>query len=216
MTRLKDIKNISNWLSDSPLAKSHLWGKDVELITPVDILTFIKSCDMDCEDSVAVMRCVDVMLIELRRMIAAGHIESLQIEKLEIIEQRLMLSDLREMLSRIDPSFARVISFALLAEMELIDVERLLWSDVRELECSDEMTAALKGLPQNIRSPYVFWEYTAGVAGPIMGSELGVLEATGGSFSWLQRHYKRMVWIDYAGDSEIILGACEQAWGVGE
>lgn len=216
MTQLRDIESISKWLGDSPLADSHMWNKDIEEITPVDVLAFLKLHDMDERGcSVAASRCVDVMLIELRKLIASERVRALQIEKFQRADMRFMLSDLREMLSTINPSFAKVIRFALAAGMELCDAEHLTWKAVSKLRCNPEMEVLLSESPQNIKSPYVFWEYIDGNAEQIIGAELGVLEATGADFSWLQHHYRNMVWIDPVSASATMKRSCADIWGIG-
>lgn len=197
MSTIGELGALPVILSDSLLAKTPLWKREVRTVTPTDLFAFVALYRGSSKyfDAIAETNCV----------VGAGiaALDSGAIDRADFIrfvppKAPFLLSDLYRFLRKLSPMRRRATLFALETKMAPRHVVELGWKDLRKGTMTILAAQIVDAMPRHIRLPYVFWDYLSnGSAGPLFGLSESILECSDGlGFEALLEMYERMILVD--------------------
>lgn len=190
---LKNIADLATVLSDTPIAKSKLWHKDVAHIIPAQIVAFRKSqlikeptYDIDLEINYVIRH---IQFAELD-----GKLTSPLTQYIKPNEKILLTSELIAGLARLPRDFRRAVLFGLemkLSAMRVINLtrteaHRMTNKSVSAQSCVDSSVISIKCCS-------VFWQSVCMSHEPLESLEEEVYAAFGMTWRELSSRYERLV-----------------------
>lgn len=158
MIAVKDLDSLSEIDLDDPIVTSHLWNKSIETITPEEVVAFMKVSAMKGV-GFSGTKSVERLLTGVRKLIAAGEIESAKVESLHLPIRKFNIHSLYNELSEFSIAKRHAIIVSILSNKSLDEIVTLKRKDVSQSNLDEDSRFIISQLPISIKSRYVFWEY---------------------------------------------------------
>lgn len=202
MTKMKNLGNLSATACDTPLAKSKMWERDIETISPAEIYAFIHRHKL-IDNEEAARQSVDMLLFELKTCIARRQVSGSKIERLSAFDIKITLSDIRKLLNGMTRIKSLATIFALETGVDLSKLALLRWSQLDDMNLSERAKEVISNVARHIRTDLVFWEYESGRLSPLFSFGAYVESKTNTPWTALQIMYKSRIDIDFDADFEV-------------
>jgi hypothetical protein len=166
---LKEVGNIKALLSDSPLAISRLWERDVETIKAIEFTCFIRRMKERGYEAQA-SRAVELAVNEIFKAIIQDNIKSVELIKIFSETAKADFGKIKDRLLKLSLVRRKAFMFMLDTGLTPQEIVKLKWHEARLKKLTDTASTILRSLPRHIRSDFVFWEYgNKANAMPILG-----------------------------------------------
>lgn len=197
MPVLGELGVLPNVLSNSLIAQSHLWKREVSTIKQLDLLVFLYQYKGTSQYGQA-CREVNTVTDAGAEALIAGDVETAEFVFFEFPKVAFTSDEFSEWLSAVSEIRQKALLFALEMDMDPKAVIGLEWRDLRKLQLTPIANELAKGMMRHFSLKYVFWDFLSnGSAAPLFGLAESALEVSQGlGFEVLRGLYKRMVIID--------------------